>query len=220
MPSRVLAIGLAFMCLAGNIQPARLAARAPLRQPGPSPRPSQTMFQSEPGTPRAIELQFDRQTGVVTITLSVEDPDGYFIPNLRPENFAVYQDGVPQTNATVDIDHAAVSLFVLLEGGGRYQELNNFLNIEIPSILHPLLDALVSNDKTAMLSYAHGVKVLADLGSPRDQLLSVITHPQISGFSEANLYDALRDTLARTGYPSGRRALLLISTGIDSVSHT
>lgn len=56
MPSRLLAIGLAFMCLAGNIQPARLAARAPLRQPRPSPRPSQSMFQSKPGTPHAIEF--------------------------------------------------------------------------------------------------------------------------------------------------------------------
>jgi VWFA-related protein len=108
---------------------------------------------------------------------------------------------------------------VLLEGGGRYQELNQMLRTEIPSVAHPLLNALIPDDKVAVFAYANAVKLLADVDQTRDRLEALFSQPQISGFSEANLYDALIETLNRTHRMPGRRALLLISTGLDSFSH-
>ena len=166
-----------------------------------------------------MRIAFDPRTQLVTVMLSVEDPEGYFIPNLRRENFAVYEDGVSQKNATVDIDHAALSMAVLLEGGGRYQEINQMLRTEIPLVAHPLLDALNPDDKVAVFSYANAVTLLADVDQRRDRLDALFSRPQTSGFSEANLYDALIETLNRTQWMPGRRALLLISTGLDSFSH-
>jgi hypothetical protein len=123
-------------------------------------RPAKSIFESEPGKLHALQVAFDPQTQLVTVTLSVEDPEGYFIPNLRREHFAVYEDGVVQKNATVDIDHAAVSMSVLLEGSGRYQELNQMLRTEIPSVAHPPLNALIPDDKVAVFAYANAVKLL------------------------------------------------------------
>ena len=182
-------------------------------------RPATSVFQSEPGTPRPLQIAFDPRTGLVTVTLSVDDPEGYLIPNLRPEHFAIYEDGVLQKNATVDIDHAVITMSVLFEGGGRYQELNRMLQTDIPSAAHPLLDALIPADKVAVFSYANTLKMLADTGQPRERIETLFSQLQISGFSEANLYDALVDTLNRTRHVPGRRALLLISTGLDTFSH-
>jgi hypothetical protein len=58
---------------------------------------------------------------VVTLKLLVQDANGYFVPNLRRENFAVYENGVRQTNATVEVEHSPVSMGLLLEFGGRYR---------------------------------------------------------------------------------------------------
>ena len=234
MTSRTLSIGLALFSVAASGQSAGRART--LQQVAVPHRQAKSIFQSEPGKPHALQIAFDPQTRRVTVTLSVEDPDGYFIPNLRPENFAVYEDGVLQKDATVDIDHAAVSLSVLLEGGGRYQEINQILRTEIPSLGHALVNALIPDDKVAVFSYANAVEQLqpgapaasgtaglhpglANVDQQRDRLDALFSQVQISGFSEANLYDALIETLNRTHSMPGRRALLLMSTGLDSFSH-
>jgi VWFA-related protein len=182
-------------------------------------QPAKSVFQSEPGKPSPLQIDFDPQTQRVKMTVAVQDPSGYFIPNLRPENFAVYEDGVLQKNAAVAVDHAAVSISVLLEGGGRYQELNQLLRIEIPSAAHPLLNALTPQDKVAVYAYADTVRLMVDVNQPRERIDTVFNDLKPAGFSEANLYDALIDTLKRTQRMPGRRALLLISTGLDSFSH-
>jgi VWFA-related protein len=211
-----LAVALVLVCVAG----AQSAGRgvAPQQRSGLH-RPEKALFQSEPGKPHALRIAFDPQTQLVTVILSVEDPDGYFIPNLRPQNFTVYEDGVLQKNATVDVDHAAVSMSLLLEGGSRYQELNQILRTELPRLAHPLMNALMPDDKLALFSYTDTVKLLADMHRPRDQVDGLVDQLQISSFSEANLYDALIDTLNRTQSMPVRRALVLISTGLDSFSH-
>jgi Ca-activated chloride channel family protein len=216
MTMRTLSAGFAFVCLFGaSASAGRMLVGAQVAVPG---RPSKSIVQSEPGTLRPLQVSFNPQTRIVTITLSVEDPNGYFIPNLHRENFAVYEDGVLQRNATVDIEHAPVSLSVLVEGGGRYQEVNKVLNTEIPLMAHLLLDALVPNDKVTAYAYADTVKMLVDSGEPHERLDSAFGQWHISGFSESNLYDALIEVLNRTRVMPGRRAVLLISTGIDSFS--
>jgi VWFA-related protein len=177
------------------------------------------IFQGDPGAARAPEIAFDRATRTVTIMLSIEDPEGAFIPNLRPENFVVYENGVKQKQATVDVDHAPVTLSVLLEGGGRYQELNNLLTADIPYVSRPLIDALLPSDRIGVFSYADRVQTLVDFGQPRDRLNEVFSQFTVRGFSEAKLYDALVEVLHRTVPSPGRKAVLLISTGLDTFSH-
>ena len=58
----------------------------------------------------------------MTLKFVVQDPNGYFIPGIRRENFAVYEDGTRQTNANVDIEHAPVTLAVFVENGGHYRD--------------------------------------------------------------------------------------------------
>src|SRR5260370_41237902 len=106
--------------------------------PNRAPAP---LFKGPPGKQRT-EIHFDRATGMVTLKLLVQDANGYFIPNIRRENFIVYEDGVRQTNATVDIEHASVSLGLLIEYGGRYQGMNRELARHVSRSAHQLLDFL------------------------------------------------------------------------------
>ena len=164
-------ISSASTALIGLVMTTAVAQTSGTRQQVPTAsRLATSVFQSEPGTPRPLQIAFDPRTGLVTVTLSVDDPEGYLIPNLRPEHFAIYEDGVLQKNATVDIDHAVITMSVLFEGGGRYQELNRMLQTDIPSAAHPLLDALIPADKVAVFSYANTLKMLADVGQPRERI--------------------------------------------------
>lgn len=58
-------------------------------------RAATPLFQSKQGQQKT-EIHFDPATRTVTLKLLVQDPNGYFIPNIRPENFVVYENGVRQ----------------------------------------------------------------------------------------------------------------------------
>jgi VWFA-related protein len=182
-------------------------------------RPAKPAFQGQQGEQWSSEISFDHQTRTVTVKLSVQDVNGYFIPNLHRDNFVVYEDGIQQNNVTVEVEHAPVTLAVLLEGGGRYQQLNNFLRNEIPFVTRPLLDVLGRDDKVAVFSYADTVEALIDFDQPIASIDPVIERLKAPAFSEANLYDALIDVLNRMHGVRGRKAILLISTGLDTFSH-
>src|ERR1700676_5045519 len=99
------------------------AGAGPIRIPDRSSTP---LFKGEQGQQRS-DIHFAPATGMVTMKLLVQDPNGYFIPNLRRDNFAVYENGVRQNNATVEVEHAPVTLGVLLEFGGRTPGLNRLM---------------------------------------------------------------------------------------------
>ena len=57
------------------------------------------LFAGEQGKQRT-QIHFDPATSNVTMKLLVQDPSGYFIPGLHRDNFAFYENGVRQRNAT------------------------------------------------------------------------------------------------------------------------
>src|SRR5712671_4401619 len=137
----------------------------------------------------------------VTLRLSVDDPSGSFIPNLRPENFVVYENGIRQSGVTVDVEHAPVTLTVLLEGGGRYQQLNKLLVTEIPYVARPLVELLKSDDTVAVFSYSEGVRTLFDFNHPNGKFEALFDALPEPVYSEAKMYDAVVAQAERSRTP-------------------
>ena|SRR5438445_4108923 len=82
-------------------------------------RPVKPLYEGQPVKPGS-GIEFTPASRIVTMKLAIEDPNGYFRPNIRRENFAVYEDGVRQKHVTVEVDHSPVSVALLVEFGGRY----------------------------------------------------------------------------------------------------
>lgn len=164
------------------------------------------------------QIAFSRSTHQVTIKLQVEDPNGYFIPNLHRDNFAVYEDGVRQKRVDVEVEDAPVSLALLLEFGGRYHELNKAIGTEAAQIGQQLLEVTTPKDKIAVYKYGAQLDVLSDFGQNRDRLNAILEQLGTPEFSEVNFYDAVIDALNRTRVVGGRRALIAVSTGLDTFS--
>jgi hypothetical protein len=87
---------------------------------------------------------------MVTIKLLVQDPNGYFMANIRRDNFVVYENGIRQQNATVEVDHAPVSLRLLMEFGDRSTALNRELGQEVSRAGEHLVDELARGDRLAV----------------------------------------------------------------------
>ena len=124
-------------------------------------RASASLFHGQQGKQRT-EIHFDPATGTVTVKLLVQDPNGYFIPGIRRENFAVYVDGVRQNDAAVEIEHAPVTLALLFEYGGRYPGLNKRLTEEISRAARQLAEVLGRQDRMAFWGYGDTVHQLTD----------------------------------------------------------
>jgi len=180
-------------------------------------RPQVPLYQGEQGA-QGSEIIFVPSTRTVTMKLHVEDPNGYFLPNLRRENFVVYEDGVRQKNVTVEIEHSPLSVALLMEFGGRYHELNKALGLEVPLIGRELLEVVGRDDKVSILKYDAKLETLADFKQGHGVLDGVFNQLSMPFFSEVNFFDALLETLNRMRDVTGRKAIILISTGVDTFS--
>lgn len=180
-------------------------------------RPSKSLLQGEQG-PQRMAIHFDPRTTRVTLELSVQDAHGYFIPNLRRENFAVYENGIRQHSVTVEVEHAAVTFGLLIESGGHYPRLNEALEQAAFTAAQQFLDEIGPGDRVAIWTYADNLQPLCEFSLESAALQHALGSLRPGPVSEANLYDALIGTLGQLGAQSGRKALILISSGVDTFS--
>ena len=178
-------------------------------------RPSSPLFSGE-GKERT-EIYFDPLSKTVTLKMLVQDPNGYFIPDLHSNNFAVYEDGVRQP-ATVNVEHAPVTLILVMEHGGRTPALDRLLDIEIDEAATQLLDLLGSEDRVQILDYNNGLQTLVDFTSDISKAEATLNTLPPPTLSELTLYDAVISTLKEAGSIHGRKAIILISSGRDTFS--
>ena len=180
-------------------------------------RPPEPLFKGSQGKQRT-ELHYDPATGTVTIKFVVQDPNGNFIPNIRRENFAVYENGVRQTNISATVEHAPISLGLLLEHGGRHPALNHDLTDEVSNAAHQLVDTLGQEDAAAVWAYGDSVDQLTDFTSDRQTLSRIILGIKPPEVSETNLYDAVIFAINRARQVPRRKGIVLISSGVDTFS--
>src|SRR3981081_3306902 len=123
-------------------------------------RPTSSLFKGGQGTQKT-EIHFDPATRTVILKLLVQDSNGYFIPNIRRENFVVYENGVRQDSTSVDIEHAPVSVGVLLEHGGRRPALSRYLVENVSTAGRELLKVLGGRDQVGIWLYDDHVERLS-----------------------------------------------------------
>jgi Ca-activated chloride channel family protein len=197
-----------------------VAITAPKEQRDHVASPARQEAGSLPGRARKenAELSFDPATQTVTVKVQVLDPSGDAIPNVRRENFAVFENGVRPKNVSVEVEHAPLSLAVLMEWGGRYPAFNRALGDEAPRAVRQILEEIGGRDKIALFRYGDRFEQLADFTTGHDTLSGLLIGLGRPDFSELNFYDALVSTANFMKGVKGRKAILLISSGVDTFS--
>jgi len=151
---------------------------------------------------------------LINLDVSVTDKKGNFIPNLTTKNFRVFEDKVEQKISNFSPTTAPLTVVLLLEFGRTFAYWYD--DVVIPAA--HFVELLRPEDWAAVVAYDMKPEILTDFTQDKRELYGALSRMRIPGFSETNLFDALKDTLDRLEEVDGKKAVLLISTGIDTFS--
>jgi Ca-activated chloride channel homolog len=162
---------------------------------------------------------FRFRTGVelVNVTATVTDEAGRFVPNLRKEDFLVYEDGAPQTITHFNAERVPVSLGIALDTSGSMAgEKFEHAQAALERFLFDLLDA---HDEVFL--YRFSTDTYLEQGWTKDKSLISRALRRISPRGGTAMYDAVAEAVPMADNGSNRKkAVLVISDGNDTNSET
>lgn len=164
------------------------------------------------------DAQFKTDVDMVTVDVAVMDNKGHFIPGIPSGNFRVLEDNVPQKVNAVSPGEAPMTITMVIEFSNRFQRLYSMNWFQTLQLAWGFASTLKPQDYVAVVAYDMRPEILTDFTTDRSKTQEALHRLTIPAFSEANLYDALTDTADRMSELEGRKAILLLSTGIDTFS--
>src|SRR5665213_780560 len=169
----------------------------------------------EPGQQDAT---FKAETNIVTVDVQVLDNNGNPIPNIPRDDFRVLEDNVPQTLSEFSVGEAPMTVAMLIEFSARYQAYYSAGWAQTLTASYGFIQTLKPEDYVAIIAYDLRSTILSDFTNDRQKTMEAMSRMRMPGFSESNMFDALTDTADRMTKIEGRKAILLISSGIDTFS--
>ena len=170
---------------------------------------------SSPHTVLPSEQVFRGGVEVVTVTVSVTDPEGRLIGGLTKNAFKVLEDGVEQTVTAFSSERLPVSLGILLDVsdsmfGSRIADARAALERFLVDLLRP-------EDEVALLVFNHAPDVIETWTLDPRSLSGRLS--DLRPFGGTALYDAVVASVsAFDSRRHQRAALLVISDGADTAS--
>jgi VWFA-related protein len=165
------------------------------------------------GTP-----SFKVETNVVSVDVAVLDNKGHFIPNIPRGNFRIMEDSVPQQITNFSMGEAPMTVTMLIEFSNRFQQYWTETWYQTLTASYGFLETLKPEDYVAVIAYDMRPEILSDFSTDKRKAYEAMQRLRIAGFSESNLYDALVDTEDRMSGIEGRKAIVLIASGVDTFS--
>ena len=186
-----------------------------------TPAPDQAPIPSEykrPKTPGGDTPTFRSNATTVNVDVSVLDDHNHFIPGITRDKFRILEDGVPQQISQFGLSDAPITICMLIEFSGRFQQFWSMGWGETLNASYGFLSTLKPDDNVAVVEYDLKTTILSDFSPDKRKAEEALGMLRIPGFSESNVFDALTDVADRMSGIEGRKAILLIGTGLDTFS--
>jgi VWFA-related protein len=207
----------------------------PRRDSGPTvarPKKSDSGTSSEPELPKipsrlkkdpnltvpADAPSFKSEVDVVTLDVSVVDNKGHFIPGIPGGNFRVLENNVPQPLQKVEMGEAPMTIALVIEFSNLFQSYWSEGWYQTLQLAWGFAQSLKPEDYCAVVAYDIRPEILTDFTTDKMKVREGLDRLKIAAWSESNLYDAITDTADRMSGIEGRKAILLLSSGIDTFS--
>jgi VWFA-related protein len=178
-------------------------------EPQPTATPQKSNEPEEFGEGDILRVE----TTLVSIPVSVMDRDGKFIPNLRQEDFHIWENGVEQRVAYfASVDKPFTVALVIDTSGSTKSRL-----MEIQDAAITFVEQLRADDRVMVVSFSDQLRVLSQPTNDRLALRDAI-HRTEPG-SGTRLYDAV-DMIINEHFNriDGRKAIVLFTDGVDTTS--
>jgi Ca-activated chloride channel family protein len=111
-----------------------------------------------------------------------------------------------------------MTICMLIEFSGRFQAFWTGGWYETLQASYTFLDSLKPDDNVAVVAYDLRPTILSDFSPDKRRAQEAMSRLRIPGFSESNVFDALTDMADRMSAIEGRKAIVLIGTGLDTFS--
>ena len=194
--------------------PATGTTRPPSGQTTTNDEPDDTPESTGPAeTIEGDVLRVD--TSLVTVPVSVMDRYGKYIPNLRRQDFHIYDEGVEQKIAYFATVDKPFSVALVIDTSGSTEiRLEQIQNAAISFV-----NQLQPEDRVLVISFDDSIKVLTEATNDRDALMRAIRRTRTGGGTR--LYDTV-DMVIRKKLSalSGRKAVVLFTDGVDTTSRS
>jgi Ca-activated chloride channel homolog len=161
---------------------------------------------------------FRSDTTSVNVDVAVLDNKGRFIPNIPAGNFRILEDNVPQKISQFTMGEAPMTVCMVIEFSNLFQQYWSSSWFETLQASYGFLSTLKPEDYVAVVAYDLRPEILSDFSADKRKAYEAMQRLRIAAFSESNLYDALTDTAERMSEIEGRKAIVVIASGIDTFS--
>jgi VWFA-related protein len=180
-------------------------------EPPPPPAPAE----DKPLNPGGAVYSLQVTVPIVSLDVNVLlDKTKDFVGGLKQDNFLVVEDGVPQKVQSVRVTKTPITAVMLLEFASNNW---NFI-VDMQNVSAAFFHSIQPEDYIAIETYDLRPHVLTDFTNNKDTLRDALNSLTIPGFRETNEFDALYETLDRLSRVDGRKYIILISSGLDSMS--
>jgi VWFA-related protein len=177
------------------------------QQPPPPPADQQ---QKKPTYTLSVEVP------VVNLDVVVTDNNGDFISGLKKQNFRVLDDGVQQTVTNFAPTDAPITIVMLMEFSRLGYQVFAYTARQWG---YGFLNQLGPKDWVALITFDLKSHIEVDFTQNKGAVQEAIASLYSPGFTEANLFDSLLDTLDRLQDVKGKKSILIIASGFDTFSH-
>jgi VWFA-related protein len=166
----------------------------------------------QPQTP-SIQISVNR----VNVGVIVTDAQGNFVPDLRSENFHIFDDGVEQPITDFANVVAPAEVLLLVEAGPAVY----FLASTHVQTSHSFLDGLATGDRIAVAKYDNAPQLMLDFTSNKSAAYDALANVHYYvGFGNLNLSKSLNAVLDWLVKTQGKKTIVLLSTGFDTSQPT
>ena len=196
------------------------SGRRPVARPTPSspaPAPRETVENDRPLADNA-PVQIDESgtikldTSLVTIPVTVTDRQGRFVPDLRKQNFRLYEDNVEQQIDGFHSIDLPFNVVLMIDTSGS----TRFRLEDIQEAAVSFVNQLKSEDRVMVVSFAQRHRVECDFTNDRRELREAIYQTRTGGGTK--LYEAVDAVLDLLERVDGRKAVVLFTDGVDTSS--
>jgi VWFA-related protein len=199
-------------------QPA--TAQAPTGPQGGAPPPAGATAPQAPATPQQQPPQggvsIAVEVPVVTLDVIATTKNGDILTGLKKENFKLTDEGVPQTITNFGPTDAPITMVLLLEFSSR--GWGGFFASYAKYWSQYLFPQLKQQDWVALETFDMKTRVDVDFTQNKEEVMDGIRHLYFPGFSESNVFDALLETTELLKDVKGKKAIVLMASGVDTFS--
>jgi Ca-activated chloride channel family protein len=157
--------------------------------------------------------QISVQVDVVTLPVTVTGARGQFVDGLKQNNFRLRVDDVERPIDYFAPEEDPAEVLLLVEAGPAVYLLSR----EHILAAAALLESLQPRDKIAVASYSDALHSILGFTSDRQQAAGALASMNYNlGNAQLNFYDSLAKALDWVGAPREKRAIIPLTTGLDS----